>query len=155
MDEQIKRYAMPFFPNGTLAEPQEVERGSWMQYADYARDIKALRKRERYWRHFTWLYRERLMCEESTTTEQAATIERLQDALMHCRLTAQGRRLKGESFECRLARIEKDATDVLEKVSQAVDIIKTIRRPAAEAYGIASKEAPSVASVVLRHINEN
>jgi len=81
MGEQIKRYAMPFFPNGTLAEPQEVERGSWMQYADYARDIKALRKRERYWRHFTWLYRERLMCEESTTTEQAATIETLQDLL--------------------------------------------------------------------------
>ena len=45
------------------------------------RDIKALRKRGRGWKHRTWLYRERLTYEERVTLKQAKTIELLQKLL--------------------------------------------------------------------------
>ncbi len=84
--EPVKRYTV----NRNLFDVHEVKPSGkvsvlkppetvFVLFTDYDRDIKALRKRGRYWRHLTWLYRERLRCEETTTAEQAKTIARLQE----------------------------------------------------------------------------
>ncbi len=83
--EPVKRYN--HFPGGMfgigrLSHGRRREpniREQWLLAADYDRDIKALRKRGRYWKHLTWLYRERLRCEEGVTAEQAKMIERLRE----------------------------------------------------------------------------
>ena len=77
-DQPVKRW----WPTSGMMTPVRSEILSpYVLATDYDRDIKALWKRGRGWKHRTWLYRERLKYEERITLKQGETIERLQGLL--------------------------------------------------------------------------
>ncbi len=86
-DQPVKRYN---HLSGGMFEIRRLTHGRrrppntkepWILATTRDRDIKALRKRGRGWKHRTWLYRERLTYEERVTLKQAKTIELLQKLL--------------------------------------------------------------------------